>query len=130
MYQISKVETGSRIRRLLKESGITVREIQEQMDLESPQAIYKWLNGHSAPSLENLLILSKLLRVSMEEIIVLEEQNAYDKIRKNEWEKNHPPVFIAYRSWETNPVRRADAERFWLFIEDLAQERLRISCAN
>lgn len=131
MYRISKVETGKRIRRLLKECGVTVRDVQEEMELESPQAIYKWLNGKSLPSTENLLILAKMLRIPMEEMIVTEEQNKYEAAKRLEWEIKHPPVFMAYRFWETNPVRRADAERLSLFMEDLAQERLRkINCAN
>ena len=57
MYRISKVETGRRLRKLMNWHGVTVREVQEEMELESPQAIYKWLNGRALPSLENLLIL-------------------------------------------------------------------------
>ena len=34
MRRISKAETGKRIRKLLVESGITVREVQEAMELE------------------------------------------------------------------------------------------------
>lgn len=131
MYRISKIETGRRIRRMMAENGVTVREVQEEMGLESPQAVYKWLNARAMPSTENLLILAKLLRVPMEELIVLEPENEFESERKQEWQKDHPPVFMAYRFWETNPVRKADAERLSLFIEDLAQERLRaISCAN
>ena len=68
MYRISKVETGRRLRKLLDWHGVTVREIQEEMGLESPQAIYKWLNGRALPSIENLLILGRLLNVPMEDI--------------------------------------------------------------
>ena len=130
MYRISKIETGKRIRRLLRECGVTVRDVQEEMELESPQAIYKWLNGKSLPATENLLILSKMLRIPMEEMLVTEKQNQYEAEKQAEWKIKHPPLFMAYRFWETNPVRRADAERYSL-IEDLVQERLRkISCAN
>ena len=131
MYRISRVETGKRIRRLLKENGVTVREVQEQMELESPQAVYKWLGGKSTPSIENLLILAKMLYIPMEELLVLENENIYEKEKKAKWAKIHPPIFMAYRFWETSPVRQADAERLSLFIEDLAQERLRVvNCAN
>ena len=41
--------------------------------LENPQAVYKWLSGKSLPSLENLLILSKLLNISIENILVVDE---------------------------------------------------------
>mgnify|MGYP001084677116 CR=1 FL=1 len=69
MRRISKAETGKRIRKLLVESGITVREVQEAMELESPQAVYKWLNGKALPSTENLLTLSEMLQIPMEHIL-------------------------------------------------------------
>ena len=43
------------------------------MGFENPQAVYKWLSGKSLPSLENLLILSKLLNISIENILVIDE---------------------------------------------------------
>ena len=52
MVKISKEETGKRIRRLLAESGITVRDVQEELELDSPQSVYKWLKGKALPSLD------------------------------------------------------------------------------
>ena len=43
------------------------------MGFENPQAVYKWLSGKSLPNLENLLILSKLLNISIENILVVDE---------------------------------------------------------
>ena len=40
MVKISKEETGKRIRRLLAESGITVRDVQEELELDSTQSVY------------------------------------------------------------------------------------------
>lgn len=125
MYHISKTETGKRIRKVMAEFGVTVREIQEEMELESPQAVYKWLNGKALPSTENLLTLGRLLHVPMEELIVM-EQGETDEEMESEWEKNHPPVFMAYRFWTADPVRKADAERLSVLVEDLRQERLRV----
>ena len=70
---IQQQETGENIRRLLKSNGYTVKDIQEVMGFENPQAVYKWLSGKSLPSLENLLILSKLLNISFENILVIDE---------------------------------------------------------
>lgn len=67
---ISNRETGLRIRKLLAERQISVREVQERMGLESTQAVYKWLHGKSLPSLENMAGLSQMLGVSIEEILV------------------------------------------------------------
>ena len=45
---------------------------QEEMELESPQAIYKWISGKSLPSLDNFVILSKILHTSIEDILVVD----------------------------------------------------------
>ena len=42
---IQQKETGSRIKSLLRESGYTVRDIQNAMGFENPQAVYKWISG-------------------------------------------------------------------------------------
>lgn len=73
MYMLIKSkETGDRIRQLITENGYTVRDVQEVMGFENPQAVYKWLSGKSFPSLDNLLILSKLLDRTIEEILVVD----------------------------------------------------------
>ena len=69
---IQQKETGSRIRSLLRESGYTVRDIQNAMGFENPQAVYKWISGKCLPSLDNFLILSRLLNTSIEDILVID----------------------------------------------------------
>ena len=65
--------TGNRIRRLLQEKGLTVRDVQTAYGFEYPQAVYKWLSGSSLPSLDNMVILSRILHTSIEDILVVEE---------------------------------------------------------
>ncbi len=69
---IQQEATGNRIRELLLNNGYTVKDIQEVMGFENPQAVYKWLSGKSLPSLDNLLILSKVLHTSIEDILVID----------------------------------------------------------
>ena len=69
---IQQKETGSRIKSLLRESGYTVRDIQNAMCFENPQAVYKWISGKCLPSLDNFLILSRLLNTSIEDILVID----------------------------------------------------------
>ena len=38
---IRQEETGNRIKRLLRENGYTVKDVQSAMGFENPQAIYK-----------------------------------------------------------------------------------------
>lgn len=95
--RISKKGTGKNIRKLLAEKEITVREIQEEMELDSPQAVYKWLNGKALPSLENLMTLGDILNVSMEEILAVEdtgEKTVHNKRKKRIFD--YPSVPHAY----------------------------------
>lgn len=69
----SAKETGTRIKTLLKEKGYTVKDIQEAMGFEYPQAIYKWLSGNSLPTLDNFVILSRVLNTRIEDILVIDE---------------------------------------------------------
>lgn len=70
---ILQKETGTRIKTLLKEKGYTVKDIQEAMGFEYPQAIYKWLSGNSLPTLDNFVILSRVLNTRIEDILVIDE---------------------------------------------------------
>ena len=73
MYlSIQQKETGKHIKELLSENGFTVREVQRVMGFENPQAIYKWISGKTLPSIDNLVILSRLLHTSIEDILVID----------------------------------------------------------
>ena len=69
---IQQEETGAQIRKLMMKNGYTVRDVQGAMGFENPQAIYKWISGKSLPSLDNFLILSRLLHASIEDILVVD----------------------------------------------------------
>ena len=124
MYRISKVETGRKLRRLMNWRGVTVKEIQEEMGLESPQAIYKWLNGRALPSTENLLILSRLLNISMEDVLAA-YQDSEGKEREKRWDETHPQAFMSFKMRTEDPVRDVDSYRFSRYMELPEQERLR-----
>lgn len=64
--------TGKRIRELLKENGYSVRDVQGAMGFSGPQAVYKWLYGQSLPSVDNLVVLSKILHTSIDSILVVD----------------------------------------------------------
>ena len=72
MWSIDIKETGSNIQRLRKRSGYTVKELQRAMNPISYQAIYKWQQGKTLPSIDNLVILSELFHVPIEQILVRE----------------------------------------------------------
>lgn len=69
---IRQKETGQHIKKLFSENGYTVKDIQNVMGFENPQSIYKWMSGASLPSLDNFVILSRLLHTSIEDILVID----------------------------------------------------------
>ena len=66
------VATGKNIVSLREESGLSVRNLQEIFGFATPQAIYKWQHGTAMPTIDNLIVLSAVFQVSMDEIIILE----------------------------------------------------------
>lgn len=69
---IDLVATGKNIVRLREKSGLSVRELQDIFGFATPQAIYKWQHGATLPTIDNLIVLSTIFKVSMEEIIIVE----------------------------------------------------------
>ena len=69
---IDLVATGKNIVRLREESGLSVRNLQEIFGFATPQAIYKWQHGTAMPTIDNLIVLSAVFQVSMDEIIIVE----------------------------------------------------------
>ena len=71
---IDMVATGNNITRLREQAGMSVRDLQNVFGFASPQAIYKWQNGISMPTVDNLIVLSAVLTVKVEDIVVLNDR--------------------------------------------------------
>jgi transcriptional regulator with XRE-family HTH domain len=70
---INMVATGQRITELRQASGMSVRELQDVFGFATPQAIYKWQRGTAMPTIDNLVALSVIFGVTIDDIIVLDE---------------------------------------------------------
>ncbi len=83
---IDLIATGQNIMRLRKERGLSVRDLQAYFGFEQPQAIYKWQQGQSLPTVDNLYALSILLEVTVDEILVgsipRQQKNKYEQQAK------------------------------------------------
>ena len=66
---IDKRKTGIHLRRLMEERNLTVRDVQQYLELGSVQSVYHWLNGISMPTVDNLYALSELFQLPMDEIV-------------------------------------------------------------
>ena len=69
---IDMVAIGKNITKMRKEAGLTVRDLQEMFGFTTPQAIYKWQHGTAMPTIDNLVVLSIVFGVHIDEIIVID----------------------------------------------------------
>lgn len=69
--------TGSNIKKLRRRNDMSVADLQAYFGFEYPSAIYKWQNGESLPTVDNLLALSVMFKVSMNDILVYEGQDSF-----------------------------------------------------
>lgn len=67
---LDAVQTGRKIDSAIKQSGYSIRELQEMLGLSCPQPIYRWIRGRTLPSIDNLYMLSRILEVPMDELLV------------------------------------------------------------
>ena len=72
--------TGQNIELLRKSAGVSVKRIQDVMGFANPQAIYKWQKGVCLPTIDNLVILAVVLDVTIDELLVFEEEPSDDII--------------------------------------------------
>ena len=70
---VDLVATGKKIEKLRKEAGLSVKELQNIFGFGTPQAIYKWQHGTALPTVDNLVLLSAIFKVSIDEILVVEQ---------------------------------------------------------
>lgn len=69
---INMEKTGANIRRLIKASGYSVRDIMAITGISTEQAIYKWYRGDSIPAIETMLILCNALGIEIKELLVID----------------------------------------------------------
>ena len=81
--------TSKNLKKLRESQGISVAYLQQLLEMQNPQSIYTWEDSGSKylPRLDNLVILSKIYKVSIDDLIVLREsQKAALSISES-----HPP---------------------------------------
>ena len=67
---IDIARTGQNIKRIMKLKGMTMKNIQEFLELSTPQSIYHWFDGRNLPTIDNLYALSELFRLPVDALIV------------------------------------------------------------
>ena len=74
---INMVATGKRIKQLRMAAGMSVRDLQDVFGFATPQAIYKWQHGTAMPTIDNLVVLSAVLEVAIDDILVVDGECLY-----------------------------------------------------
>ena len=71
MYEnIDMKKTGILLKETIEKTGYTVKDIQKILHLSCPQPIYRWFKGIILPSVDHLYVLSRLLKIHMEDLLV------------------------------------------------------------
>jgi transcriptional regulator with XRE-family HTH domain len=70
--------TSKRLKEIREKRGFTVADIQKIFGMQNPQSIYTWENPNLKylPCLENLIALAKIYGVSIDDLIVIEEDDS------------------------------------------------------
>ncbi|MBP5577046.1 MAG: helix-turn-helix transcriptional regulator [Treponema sp.] len=62
--------TGAKIKSLMKQRGITPRQLQVILNFPYVQTVYNWFSGKNMPTIDNLIVLAQVLGVTVDDIIV------------------------------------------------------------
>ena len=73
VLSIDMEKTGANIRRCVRESGYSVREIMKITGVTVEQTVYKWYRGESLPCLESQLVLCRLFDIPVVRLLVLKD---------------------------------------------------------
>ena len=68
---VDMVATGKRIKAMRVAKGMTVKDVQEIFGFGSATTIYKWQNGESMPTIDNMVVLAKIFGTTIDAIIAI-----------------------------------------------------------
>ena len=79
MPTINMVKTGENILKLRMKHGLSMKDLQDIFGFATPQAIYKWQQGATIPTVDNLVVLAAVFHVHVDDILVLETDHNIKK---------------------------------------------------
>lgn len=71
MPSIDMVATGSNIKQIMKQKGISIVQMQKAFGFNTPQAIYKWFRGAAMPTIDNMVILAAIFDTTVDQLIIV-----------------------------------------------------------
>ncbi len=73
VLELDTVATGIRIKTLMEERGISIRDVSDYMNV-SFQAVYRWQKGETLPTISNMYVLGQLLKTDVNDMLVAKEK--------------------------------------------------------
>lgn len=64
--------TGKKIKRLMKQKGVTPHRVAAMLGFPYVQTMYNWFAGRNLPTLDNLVALAYILGVKMDDLVATE----------------------------------------------------------
>lgn len=77
--------TSKKLKAMRVQHNLSVAQLQEVFTMENPQSIYNWENSDkkTLPCLDNLVVLAKLYKVSVNELLVIrEDTSSVDSVKE------------------------------------------------
>lgn len=71
MATIDIIKTGENIKRIIKQKGMKIADVQSAFGFNTPQAIYKWMRGDCMPTIDNIVIMTDIFGVGMDDIVAV-----------------------------------------------------------
>lgn len=87
---VLKSETGKNIAEYIARSNLKIKDLQNLLELEQPQAIYNWLSGKDLPKVDNLVKLAHFLDTTIDKLVAVD-------FRENQAECDVPEKFLYIR---------------------------------
>ena len=120
------MELNERLAQLRKEHGLSQNDLADQLKV-SRQAVSRWEQGLAMPSSDNLIYLSKLYGITLDELIYprdMKEEHIENQKKKN----GLLPLFIAVLLGLIIGIAVSSSEKAEIFpIEELEIDKIDIS---
>ena len=115
---IDVVATSQNLKKLREKNNITVAQIQKLFGMENPQSIYIWENPEKKylPRIDNLIALAKLYKVTLDEIVIIKEEETSDLfLNENEPTYGIPKETLDFIANNTTPKTKSALEKYYGF---------------
>lgn len=104
------IEIANRLVKLRKSNHLSQEALAEKLGI-SRQAVSKWERAEASPDTDNLILLSKLYHVSLDELLKTEEDMEPEENRSPEIQAEEPEIFTEENEDTKIPAKEESGDR-------------------